>query len=258
MFSESCLQRPDLLFLQTDWAEEKRRNLGLRKQALLLRAQVGRLYPPAHSQWQRITRGTIAGGLMPVPEQWLSLVSLLYRTPSSFPILFLIHLIKLLVWSLDQNINALIYFLVDQLRDFQKKARWTKLSILSLSLRNPYARDMKIQLSSPCLLREVCILLFKPWKHVLGRTASSIVKTPWQVWIDFIALHTHTHHSPLQRSLFDEKIFQSFLSSNLRDLSFTPTEAATILLKFNWTPKSIPFHASFGDCSMRLPETMGT
>ena len=69
-------------------------------------------------------------------------------------------------------------------------------AVLSLPQRNPYACNMEIHLSSPCLLREACTLFFKALEHILGRAASSTAKTLWQVWIDFTAFptpHPHTH-----------------------------------------------------------------
>lgn len=202
-------------------------------------------------------RWTIAGRVMPIPEQWVSLGSPLYGTPcySSDSLYYQSCQPAGLVNTSKFNYTD---FLMDHTQRFSKKARWTRLSVLSVSQKKPYACNMEIQLSSPCLLREACTLVFKPLKHVLGRVSSSIAQTHWQVWIDFTALHTltHTHHSPLQRSLFIEKIFQPFLSSNFRDISFTSNAAITILLTFKWTPKSRSFRASFEDYPMGLPEAM--
>ena len=102
---------------------------------------------------------------MPIPEQWVSLVSPLYGTLcySSDPLSFQCYQPAGLVTTSKFNYTD---FLMDHTQTFSKKARWTQLSVLSLSQKKPYACNMEIQLSSPCLLREVCALVFKPLKHV--------------------------------------------------------------------------------------------
>lgn len=94
------------------------------------------------------------------------------KLPVIFHILFVSNLINQLIWSLYQNITAQLCWWAN-LKDFQKKARWTTLSVLSLPQRNLYAYNMEIQLSSFCLLREVSTLFFKPQKHIIGRSPSS-------------------------------------------------------------------------------------
>ena len=118
------------------------------------------------------------------------------------------------------------------LRNFQKQARWTKLSVLSLSERIPYSCHMEIQLSSPCLLQEACTLVFKVSEHILGRAASDLTKTPWQVWIDFTASPVHTHATHHFRDLCSLKRFSSILWHQISETLFPPPLRLSLV---SWT-----------------------